>query len=212
MTTQELVAFLKKQNVNASFTDKLKITYRPYICPFDKILGFIKPGDTVVDIGCGSGQLALLMAEFTQPKKIIGIEISETLINNARTLLSKHKTTEHQFEVFDGSTFPDIIKGGSVYFMVDVLHHIPKKYQISFLKKLHGLMPSGSHLVLKDINKASPFVIFNKLHDLIFAREIGNEMSLTGAKTALTEIGFTIEQVNTQQLYVYPHYTIVAKK
>jgi cyclopropane fatty-acyl-phospholipid synthase-like methyltransferase len=212
MTTSELVAFLKKQNVNASFTDKLKITYRPYICPFDKILSLIKLGDSVVDIGCGSGQLALLMAEFTQAGKITGIEISETLISNARTLLAKYESVPHHFEVFDGSTFPEIIKNGSIYFMVDVLHHVPKNVQISFLEKLYALMPSGSRLVLKDINGASPFVFFNKLHDLVFAREVGNEFSLAKAKETLTNIGFSIEQFNTQQLYVYPHYTIVARK
>ena len=29
---------------------------------------------------------------------------------------------------------------------------------------------------IKDINKSSPLVYFNKLHDIIFAGEIGNEM------------------------------------
>lgn len=212
MTNHELVAFLKQQTVDASFTDKLKITYRPYICPFNQILEFIKAGDSVVDIGCGSGQLALLMAEFTKPAKLTGIEISETLITNAKTLLAKYNHIPHHFEVFDGSTFPESISNHSLYFMVDVLHHIPKEFQIDFLKKLYSLMPQGSRLVLKDINGASPFVVFNKMHDLIFAHEIGNEISFNSAKQILSEIGFAIEKSSTQQLYVYPHYTIVAKK
>lgn len=212
MTNQELVAFLKRQSVNASFTDKLKITYRPYICPFNQILELIQPGDSVVDIGCGSGQLALLMAEFTKPSKITGIEISETLIANAKTLLSNYNNIPHHFEVFDGASFPQSIQNHSIYFMVDVLHHIPKQFQISFLQKLYTLMPSNSRLVLKDINGASSFVVFNKLHDLIFAHEIGNEVSFDKAQQILKEIGFTIEKSSTQQLYVYPHFTIVAKK
>jgi cyclopropane fatty-acyl-phospholipid synthase-like methyltransferase len=212
MNTSELVEFLKKQTVKASFTDKLKITYRPYICPFDKVLGFIEPGDAVADIGCGSGQLALLMAEFTKPSRITGIEISQKLIDNAQTLLASYTTIPCQFSVFDGETFPEAIHGCQKYFMVDVLHHVPKDSQVSFLKKLYNLMPTGSKLILKDINGASPFVYFNKLHDMIFAGEIGNEMSIDTAVKTLTEIGFTVEHQTTEQLYVYPHYTIVAKK
>lgn len=212
MNTSELVEFLKKQTVKASFTDKLKITYRPYICPFDKVLSFIEPGDAVADIGCGSGQLALLMAEFTKPSRITGIEISQKLIDNAQTLLASYTAIPCQFSVFDGETFPAAIHGCQKYFMVDVLHHVPKDSQVSFLKKLYNLMPTGSKLILKDINGASPFVYFNKLHDMIFAGEIGNEMSINTAVKTLTEIGFTIEHQTTEQLYVYPHYTIVAKK
>jgi cyclopropane fatty-acyl-phospholipid synthase-like methyltransferase len=212
MSTSQLVEFLKKQTVKASFTDQLKITYRPYICPFNKILAFIEPGDAVADIGCGSGQLALLMAEFTKPSRLVGIEISQTLVNNASILLSQYTHLKTEFSVFDGKTFPASIHQCHKYFMVDVLHHVPKQSQVTFLTQLYALMPVGSKLILKDINAASPFVYFNKLHDLIFAHEIGNEVSVQKAINILTEIGFTIESQTTQQLYVYPHYTIVAKK
>lgn len=212
MTTSSLVAFLKQQNVNAAFTDKLKITYRPYICPFDEILALIKPGESIADIGCGSGQFALLIAEFTKPSRIAGIEISNTLISNARALLAKYPNVPHDFEYYDGTTFPEIIKGCDRYFMIDVLHHIPPSIQENFMKNLYHLMPVNSRLVLKDINGRSPFVLFNKMHDMIFAGEIGNELGLNQAKELLTKIGFTIETHSTKQLYVYPHYTIVARK
>jgi cyclopropane fatty-acyl-phospholipid synthase-like methyltransferase len=212
MNTPDLVTFLKQQNVNASFTDKLKITYRPYICPFDELLALVKPVDIVADIGCGSGQLALLMAEFAKPSKIVGVEISQTLIDNARTLLSRYTSIPHQFEVYDGGTFPTILQNATKYFMVDVLHHIPRHLQVSFLKNVYSLMPTGSQLIIKDINGSSPFVLFNKLHDLIFAREIGNELALFKTVAILQETGFTIERTNTKLLYVYPHYTVVATK
>ena len=212
MTTSNLVAFLKQQNVNASFTDKLKITYRPYICPFSDILALIQPGEAIADIGCGSGQFALLAAEFTKPSRIAGIEISNTLINNARTLLANYPQVPNHFEYYDGTTFPEIVRGCDRYFMIDVLHHIPTVVQENFMRNLYQLMPSNSRLVLKDINGKSPFVLFNKMHDLIFAGEIGNELGLNQAISLLTKIGFSIETHTTKQLYVYPHYTIVAKK
>jgi 2-polyprenyl-3-methyl-5-hydroxy-6-metoxy-1,4-benzoquinol methylase len=57
-----LVDFLKNQNPNAKFLDKLKIVYRPYIWPLNELLNEIPKNKSVFDIGCGSGQFALLIA------------------------------------------------------------------------------------------------------------------------------------------------------
>jgi hypothetical protein len=65
---------------------------------------------------------------------------------------------------------------------------------------------------LKDINAGSPLVYCNKLHDLIFAREIGNEMSFKNALELLKANGLTIIEQTKRTMYVYPHYTIVGKK
>ena len=212
MKTSTLVSFLKNQNAKAPFLDKLKIVYRPYICPFDKLLMLVNDKDTVFDIGCGSGQFALLLAEFCIPKFIRGIEISPGLIENANALLKNHNYPNHHFSVFDGSSLPDEINTSDFIFMIDVLHHIPKYSQVDFLKKLYAKMAPGSKLVLKDIDAGSLFVIFNKIHDMIFAGEIGNEFSFKQSINKLEEIGFKICSTSKKQLFVYPHYTIIAEK
>ena len=74
------------------------------------------------------------------------------------------------------------------------------------------MIKPGARLVLKDINAASPLVYVNKLHDLIFAREIGNEMTMDRASKLLQESGLQIIQEEKRTMYVYPHYTLVAKK
>jgi len=73
-------------------------------------------------------------------------------------------------------------------------------------------MKPGARLILKDINAGSPLVYCNKLHDLIFAREIGNEMTFTNALELLKANGLTITEQTKRTMYVYPHYTIVGKK
>ena len=67
-------------------------------------------------------------------------------------------------------------------------------------------------MVLKDIDGSSPFVIFNKIHDLIFSGEIGNEISVSKALNLLKENGFDIVEQEKRLMYVYPHYTLVAQK
>jgi 2-polyprenyl-3-methyl-5-hydroxy-6-metoxy-1,4-benzoquinol methylase len=172
----------------------------------------VKPGETVGDVGCGSGQFLLLLSEFAQPSRLFGIEINENLINNARKLFSSLSFKNYHFEQYDGSNFPKEIAAMDIIFLVDVLHHVPKKNQEKFIGDLINMMKPGARLVLKDINAASILVYFNKMHDLVFAGEIGNEMSIESAKTLLTKNGLTIIEQDKRTMYVYPHYTIVAKK
>ena len=215
ISTSDLVTFLKSTTVNSGFVDGLKVHYRPLICPFDDLVNYIKTSGTkrVFDVGCGSGQFAMLLAEFTDVLRISGIEIDARLVSNANQLLSRYKNRVlTAFDKYDGKHLPHSIADHDVVFLIDVLHHVPKLMQTDFLKQLHTRMRPGSKLVIKDINAGSPFVIFNKFHDLIFAREIGNEWSVDKLTAVCKEIGFEIESITKRQLYVYPHYTILLKK
>lgn len=211
--TNELVSFLKLKTVHSGFLDQIKVSYRPLICPFDELLNEVKDAQSAFDIGCGSGQFALLLAEFTNIKKIGGIEIDKRLITNARDLLQPYSgkvTTD--FQPYDGSTLPDSMKEYDLIFLIDVLHHIPVAFQESFLKKVYDHMRPGARFIVKDINGGSPFVLFNKMHDLIFAREIGHEWSMKRLIDTAQQAGFKILSTSKKQIYVYPHYTVILTK
>ncbi len=211
--TKTLVNFLKAKDPDAKFVDKLKIVYRPYICPFDDLLMEIEPGKSVFDVGCGSGQFALLIAEFCKPSKIKGIEISEELIKNARELLKDYSASvQIQFEKYKGDDIPLDIAQYDYVTMVDVGHHIPKKLQEDFFAQLYSKMGKGSTFIYKDINAASPLVLANKMHDLVFAREIGNELSASKTRDIFKNMGFSIERTSKKTMFCYPHFTIIAKK
>jgi 2-polyprenyl-3-methyl-5-hydroxy-6-metoxy-1,4-benzoquinol methylase len=199
---------------NTKFIDRLKIVYRPYICPFDDLINELEgQSPRIMDIGCGSGQFCLLLAEFSKAKALKGIEVSQGLVDNANTLLSDYKDrVQYEFKYYNGSDIPADTASYDTLFLVDVLHHVPRKFQESFLKNIYEKMSKGSVLLLKDINAASPLVIFNKIHDAVFSREIGNERSLADVSAIARRIGFTIESVKTKRLYVYPHYLIRLRK
>lgn len=210
---QTLVDFLKKQNPDAKFLDKLKIIYRPYICPFNELLNEIPKNKSVFDIGCGSGQFALLVAEYCSPNKIKGIEIADELVKNANFLLKPYSTNiSITFEKFSGDDIPKDISDYDFVTMIDVGHHVPKKIQIDFFKQLYQKMVTGSTLIYKDINADSPFVYANKFHDLLLSSEIGNEMSLKFTLNLFKEIGFEIIKSSSKRMFWYPHFTIIAKK
>ncbi|TND02411.1 MAG: methyltransferase family protein [Bacteroidetes bacterium] len=213
VSNKEIVAFLKSKTVNAGFIDRLKIHYRPLICPFIPLFGYVKENDRVFDIGCGSGQFCLLLHKFTKPSSITGIEISERLVNNARQLFSSEQVQiPFAFFTFDGKTFPPELGQSDLVFLVDVLHHVPGKLQQDFLSGICKAMKPGARLVLKDINGASPLVLFNKLHDLVFARETGKERSVAQASAMAEKAGFKIRATFKQRVAVYPHYFIELEK
>jgi 2-polyprenyl-3-methyl-5-hydroxy-6-metoxy-1,4-benzoquinol methylase len=171
----------------------------------------VQPGQKVGDVGCGSGQFLLLVSEFAKPSYLYGIEISKKLIDNAENLFSSRPQNSF-FTEYDGTDFPAQLGEMDIIFLIDVLHHVPKNMQENFIKNLTISMKPGATLIFKDINAASGLVYFNKLHDMIFAGEIGNEMSMTKAAGLLQANGLSIIKQEKRNMYVYPHYTIVAKK
>ncbi len=210
---KDIVSFLKETRFSGGLFDTLKVRYRTYICPFIDLIQKVQPGDRVGDVGCGSGQFLLLLSKFAdQPQSLYGIEISKHLIENAKALFSGQQQIKSHFETFDGSHFPEELGQSDIIYLIDVLHHVPKKNQMQFISNLCKLMKPGARLVLKDINRASLLVLFNKMHDLVFAGEIGNEMSMNHARSLLEKNGMRIIEQYKRRMYVYPHYTLVAAK
>ena len=114
-----ILKYLKTKSTDLSFIDKLKVVYRPLICPFDDLLNYIENDDSVFDIGCGSGQFCALVAKFTPANEIYGIEISETLVQNARIVNQEFNGKKNiQFETFNGSEIPSLIQNYSKIYSI----------------------------------------------------------------------------------------------
>lgn len=213
LKNKELIGFLKTRIIRVGFKDRLKIIYRPLICPFSQLLSLFNTKDSVLDIGCGSGQFALLLANYIKPKKIKGIEINQKLIENASKLLESYsKEMQIEFSVYNGFELPEDMKSYNKIILIDVLHHIPINHQNLFLKQIYNKMELESILIIKDIEASSPLVVTNKLHDLIFSGEVSKEISNIKLNRWLLEIGFKVENVLHKTMFLYPHYIVIAKK
>lgn len=212
-TNSELVDFLKKQSIETGIVNKLKFWYRPFIFPADYLLKLIPSGAKVLDIGFGLGQFLLLVAKFTEASKIAGIEIKEDFVRVANDIFQKSSISiPHELYVSKGNEMHQIIQNYDLVFLIDVLHHIPKSDQTNFLLSLYNSMAPGKKLILKDIDGGSPFVFFNKIHDLIFAGKIGHEIKLRDLVARLERMSFRIISVKKKQMFVYPHFTLVVQK
>ncbi len=213
VTTSQLMQALGTITTDLPFLDRIKVKYRPLICPFDEVLNRIEPGKVVADIGCGSGQLLWLISRFRSPKKVVGVEISQRLVDNAQQLFSEHLPDQiADFQLFNGINMPDSISEADYILLIDVWHHVPVLVRESFLENLKKAIKPQSILIFKDIDASSALVYTNKLHDLLFASEIGNEITLSEAEALMLKHNFEILEVFKKRTYVYPHYTVVARK
>jgi 2-polyprenyl-3-methyl-5-hydroxy-6-metoxy-1,4-benzoquinol methylase len=126
--------------------------------------------------------------------------------------LGNYEQKKLHLAVYDGINLPQELYEMDIIFLIDVLHHVPRNNQILFLNRLAAMMKPGAILVIKDIDAANPLVIFNKMHDLIISGEIGHELKSTETARQLAENHLDILGLEKTTTYVYPHYTVVAKK
>ncbi len=212
ISKKELIKTLQKhQPKKIGFIDKLKISYRPMVCPFDDLLDIIPEQESVFDIGCGSGMFLSLVATYKNPEKVYGIEIDDKLIENAKKIF-KNINVPSEFKKYNGNTLPQEINSYKYIVLIDVLHHIPKQNQFSFLKNIYDIMNEESILIIKDIDRKNPLHYWNKIHDMIFSGEIGNEPNSLELQNELTNMGFKEITKSYRTMLLYPHFTLICQK
>jgi demethylmenaquinone methyltransferase/2-methoxy-6-polyprenyl-1,4-benzoquinol methylase len=70
-----------------------------------QVLG-VRPGQTVVDIGCGTGKNLSLLADAVGPKgHVVGVDFSASMLEQARTLTDRHRLANVDLVEADAATF-----------------------------------------------------------------------------------------------------------
>jgi 2-polyprenyl-3-methyl-5-hydroxy-6-metoxy-1,4-benzoquinol methylase len=113
---------------------------------FIKETGLINPNKKVLELGCGSGQLASVLCK--QGASMIASDIAQTAIDHARKLHPEVDFRTHSAEALpyeDGSF--DIVMS------FDVLEHLPNVDQ--HLREVRRVLKPGGHYLLQTPNKAS---------------------------------------------------------
>lgn len=215
VTRRELVRFLKSyyRDSPAFFARNMAI-YRPLICPFDRLLNLLPERQRILDIGCGTGVFLQLIARYRSPSALGGLETNQRAIESARKIFqSSHDSVPARLEVYDGVTLPDWIREYDYVLLVDVLHHIPRHLQKQTLRALLEKLKPKAKLIIKDIDAGQRlWCLFNKLHDLLVARQYPHECAAAELRNQLTQLGFEVTRMMQERIYVYPHYTIVSEK
>src|SRR3989338_637976 len=105
----------------------------------DKFISFLKPGDSVLDVGCGGGTKYAYLVK--KGLRVVGIDFSEKMIE-----IAKREVPEGTFLVLD---LGDVDKLDYLFdgiFMQAALLHVPKKEVIGKLEKLTKKLKVGGYL------------------------------------------------------------------
>jgi trans-aconitate 2-methyltransferase len=176
--------------------------------PFFDLLEMVDPvpGGTVIDLGCGTGELTARLHERCQADTTLGIDSSEAMLAKARPLARDGL----RFDAVDISAF-DADGSFDVIFSNAALHWVPDQSRL--LRQIAaGLRPGGqlavqvpansdhpSHAVAFDVAQEEPF-----LEHMSHAPPVAADAVLTPERYAelLDEIGFSEQNVRLQ---VYGH-------
>jgi len=193
-----------------NFLTRMRAKLRGVVCPMDEVCHCVPLQSSVFDLGCGTGAMLLDLIKTRGVRLVGGCEISETLLNAARQSVAEQLGAPGNF--LQATSPPPCIADFDCITLIDVLHHIPRKEQGSYLRQLARHMRSGALLVLKDIDASSPLVWFNRFHDAVFAGNGFQEIGCAAAQQLVADSGLRVERVKEIRKLWYPHYFVLARK
>lgn len=100
---------------------------------------------TILDLGCGHGLFANLMALRSSERKVIGVDLSPAKIGQARATIGGRTN----IEFIRGDMLELDLPACDVVTIVDVLYLLPRDEQLKILKACRRILKPGGWLVWK---------------------------------------------------------------
>jgi ubiquinone/menaquinone biosynthesis C-methylase UbiE len=116
-------------------------------------LAGMQPGDAVLDVGCGTGTLAMEVARRVgRAGRVAGVDPGIEQIARARAKAARrHVPIEFQVGVIEQLPFPD--QTFDVVFSTLMMHHLPASLQRQGLAEIARVLKPGGRLVIADFKR-----------------------------------------------------------
>lgn len=136
-----------------------------------KMLEFLEPCDSLLDIGCGAGDITYLMAETGKPKNVLGIDILPESIEISRDFFSLPNLKYEILNIFN-QNFPTNSFDCVTWF--ECIEHVDNP--VAFLREIHRILKPNGILIISTPNALSLDAIFKLMPTYFLRKLIGKRL------------------------------------
>ncbi len=112
----------------------------------------LKPGETVVDIGAGTGYFTRRFASAVGPTgTAIGVDIEPAMVDYMKADVKKLRLSNYEARLSKPDDPELAPHSADLIFFCDVLHHVD--HRLAYLRKLKPALKPGGHVVVIDFKK-----------------------------------------------------------
>jgi arsenite methyltransferase len=163
-------------------------------------LARVKPGETIVDLGSGSGMDSFLAARHTGATgRVVGIDMTEAQLAKARRLATGHGFTNVEFVEAHIEQLPLEKASADVVVSNGVINLSPDKTEV-FSEAARVLRPGG-RLAIADIVTATQLPEGVTCDAALWAACIGGAMQRDDYREAIEAAGFEIDELKENDQY-----------
>jgi len=112
----------------------------------------IRPGDSVLDVGCGTGDLTLAAKRQTGGGKVYGVDAASEMVEVARSKASQ-LGIEVDFRPGLIEALPFADDSFDVVLSSLMMHHLPEAVKTKGLREIHRVLKPGGHLFIVDMQR-----------------------------------------------------------
>jgi SAM-dependent methyltransferase len=192
------------------------VALRLALCPFARLATFVPQEGLIVDLGCGHGVFALVLALAAPGRRIVGVDPSRSKIDAAQQALQRHS----QIHLVQGDAVHNPIAGPcQAILLIDVLYLLPPAAQVRVIAGCYARLAPGGVLLIKTMDRRPRWkAALNRLEEWLAVRVLGMTLANTPRLTFRSldqwavlcrRTGFETLIVHLDRDYYHPHGAVV---
>ncbi len=109
----------------------------------------IRPGQKILDFGCGTATLTL-MAKFKHPEAtIVGLDVDENILSIAKKKIAK-QGVDIRIDIYDGLNLPYEAESFDSVISSFVFHHLLTEQKKDIMKQIYRILKPGGSVYILD--------------------------------------------------------------